>query len=33
MPRMVANVLGFQEKEFIGFSDRPDQTSFGNNTL
>lgn len=33
MPLMVANVFGFEEKEFIKFLDRPNQTSFGNNTV
>ena len=28
MPLLVANMLGFDEKEFIGFQDRPNQTAF-----
>lgn len=28
MPLLVANVIGFEEKEFIGFKDRPNLTDF-----
>lgn len=33
MPLMVANILGFEEAEFIGFNDRANQESFGNRSL
>ena len=33
LPIFVANMFGFEEREFIGFNDRPNTGSFGNNTL
>ena len=33
LPLLVAGMFGFEEREFIGFTDRPNTGSFGNNTL
>lgn len=33
LPLLVANMFGFEAREFIGFEDRPNTSSFGNNTL
>ncbi|HUR67619.1 MAG TPA: LemA family protein [Candidatus Thermoplasmatota archaeon] len=33
LPVIVAGMFGFHEREFIGFNDRPNTGSFGNNTL
>ena len=33
MPLIIAGMFGFEEREFIGFNDRPNTSSFGNNTL
>lgn len=33
LPILVANLFGFDEREYIGFSDRPNTSSFGNNSL
>lgn len=33
LPLLIAGMFGFHEKEFIGYNDRPNTSSFGNQTL